>query len=243
MDVIEKARAYAADKHADKKRKYTDQPYFNHLQAVVSTLQGASVMEPLILAAAYLHDTLVDHLPRIPGIQELFGRSVHVCPYCDGWEHRDAPIAVFGRGSKGAGLALLLRQWTEDLVLCSHGPADLAAEEQQLLDRRGIKVRESAITELRGEDGCLRALRFEDGEELPRQALFFTTGQHPRSTFLENLGCTYDQGRRPPHLHRSARRRPVREFDRQQSSAARAYRAAAPIAIGSQEKLPSARRP
>jgi thioredoxin reductase len=135
---------------------------------------------------------VVDELPQIPGLHELFGRSVHVCPYCDGWEHRDAPIAVFGRGSKGAGLALLLRQWTQDLVLCSHGPAGLAADEQELLDRRGINVRESPITELCSEDGCLRALRFDDGEQLPRQALFFTTGQHPRSTFLENLGCTYD---------------------------------------------------
>jgi thioredoxin reductase len=136
---------------------------------------------------------VVDELPKIPGLHELFGRSVHVCPYCDGWEHRDAPIAVFGRGSKGAGLALLLRQWTQDLVLCSHGPAGLAADEQELLDRRGINVRESPIAELHSEDGCLRALRFEDGEQLPRQALFFTTGQHPRSTFLEHLGCTYDQ--------------------------------------------------
>ena len=136
---------------------------------------------------------VVDELPQIPGIQELFGRSVHVCPYCDGWEHRDAPIAVFGRGSKGAGLALLLRQWTQDLVLCSHGPAGLVADEQQLLDRRSINVRESTIAELHSEGGCLRALRFEDGEELPRKALFFTTGQHPRSTFLENLGCTYDE--------------------------------------------------
>ena len=135
---------------------------------------------------------VVDELPQIPGLHELFGRSVHVCPYCDGWEHRDAPIAVFGWGSKGTGLALLLRQWTQDLVLCSHGPAGLMAEEQQLLDRRGIKVRESAIAELHSEDGCLRALRFADGEELPRQALFFTTGQHPRSTFLENLGCAYE---------------------------------------------------
>ena len=27
---------------------------------------------------------------------------------------------------------------------------------------------------------------------LPRRALFFTTGQHPRSPLLEGLGCTYD---------------------------------------------------
>jgi (p)ppGpp synthase/HD superfamily hydrolase len=60
MDIVEKARTYAADKHADKKRKYTDQPYFNHLEAVASTLQSAGVMEPTVLAAAYLHDTVED---------------------------------------------------------------------------------------------------------------------------------------------------------------------------------------
>jgi thioredoxin reductase len=147
-----------------------------------------------VVARTVLFTTgVVDELPHIPGLHELFGRSVHVCPYCDGWEHRDAPIAVFGRGSKGAGLALLLRQWTQDLVLCSHGPAGLAADEQQLLDRRGINVRETAIAELHSDDGRLRAIRFEDGEVLSRQALFFTTGQHPRSTFLEHLGCTYDE--------------------------------------------------
>jgi thioredoxin reductase len=150
---------------------------------------GQQVLARIVLFAT----GVVDELPPLPGIHELFGRSVHVCPYCDGWEHRDAPIAVFGRGSKGAGLALLLRQWTHDVVLCTHGLAGLSPGEKQLLERRGIRVRETAIAELQGEEGCLRAIRFEDGEELQRRALFFTTGQHPRSTFLKNLGCAYEE--------------------------------------------------
>jgi hypothetical protein len=76
VDIIEKARAYAADKHADKKRKYTDQPYLNHLQAVVNTLQGAGVMEPPILAAAYLHDTVEDTDATIQDIIVEFGADV-----------------------------------------------------------------------------------------------------------------------------------------------------------------------
>ena len=27
-----------------------------------------------------------DELPNIAGIREFWGRSIHVCPYCDGWE-------------------------------------------------------------------------------------------------------------------------------------------------------------
>src|SRR4051812_39077490 len=44
---------------------------------------------------------LFDIVPRIPGIDELFGRSVFQCPYCDGWEMRGKRIAVYGRRQRG----------------------------------------------------------------------------------------------------------------------------------------------
>jgi thioredoxin reductase len=134
---------------------------------------------------------VVDELPDIEGIQDLFGRSVHVCPYCDGWEHRNAPVAALGKGDKGAGLALLLRQWTGDLVLCTNGPAEISCEDLEKLRARGINVHEAEIERLEGEEGCLRFIVFADGTRLPRRALFFSTGQHPRSTLLEELGCRY----------------------------------------------------
>lgn len=138
---------------------------------------------------------VVDELPEIEGIEELFGRTVHVCPYCDGWEHRGAPIAVFGKGSKAASLALLLRQWTGDLVLCTHGPHEIGADDLERLEACRIPVREQVIRKLEGADGRLKSIRFADGTRLDRQALFFSTGQHPRSRLLENLGCRYgDKG-------------------------------------------------
>jgi thioredoxin reductase len=138
---------------------------------------------------------VVDEVPRIEGIETLFGKSIHVCPYCDGWENRDGPIAVYGREEKGAGLALLLRQWTHDLVLCTDGPADLSHDRRSHLQARGISVIETPIQKLSGTGGCLEAVHFADGHELPRRALFFSTGQHPRSLLLEKLGCEYtDKG-------------------------------------------------
>ena len=53
---------------------------------------------------------LVDDVPQLKGIEQLYGRSVHHCPYCDGFEHRDQPLAVYGVGDKGAGLALRRRR-------------------------------------------------------------------------------------------------------------------------------------
>jgi len=134
---------------------------------------------------------VVDEIPDIQGMRELFGRSVHVCPYCDGWEHRNAPVAAFGKGSKGAGLALLLRQWTDDLVLCTHGPGDISPDDCRRLESAGIGLRRERIARLDSVDGRLTSILFADGTRLGRQALFFNTGQHPRSTLLEGLGCVY----------------------------------------------------
>jgi thioredoxin reductase len=134
---------------------------------------------------------VVDDLPDIEGMRELFGRSVHVCPYCDGWEHRNAPLAAFGKGSKGAGLALLLRQWTDNLVLCTHGPGDISRDDFQRLQASGIEVREEVLAKLEGTAGRLESIVFDDGTRLDRQALFFNTGQHARSALLEKLGCLY----------------------------------------------------
>ena len=158
-----------------------------HLFAVAFRA-GASVRARSIIVAT----GVVDELPAIPGIEALFGKSVHVCPYCDGWEHRDAPVAVYGRGVKGTNFALLLRQWTDDLVLCTDG-RPLSAEQGDRLRRRGVDLREQAIDSLMGKNGCLEAIRFKGGEALPRRALFFTTDQHPRSPLLEGLGCAYDE--------------------------------------------------
>lgn len=135
---------------------------------------------------------VVDELPKIEGILDFFGTSVHVCPYCDGWECRDAPVAVFGPGDKGAGLALMLRQWTDDLVVCTHG-AEVSDEERAMLAKRGILLREVPIVRLEGAGGCLESVVFADGTKLARKALFFNTGQHPRSTLLESLGCRYGE--------------------------------------------------
>ena len=45
---------------------------------------------------------LIDELPRLEGIERLYGRSVHHCPYCDGFEHRDQPQRFMVRAIKAA---------------------------------------------------------------------------------------------------------------------------------------------
>ncbi|MGE5510581.1 MAG: NAD(P)/FAD-dependent oxidoreductase [Bacteroidota bacterium] len=133
-----------------------------------------------------------DELPRVPGLAEFFGVSVHVCPYCDGWEHRDAAIAAYGRGEKGASLARLLTQWSKDIAWCTDGEG-VAPVQKATLGTLGVKVVEHPIVRLEGNDGRLHRLVFANGSSLPRQGLFFSTGQHVRSPLLQTLGCAFDE--------------------------------------------------
>lgn len=153
----------------------------------VTLADGAEASSRMLLLAT----GVVDELPDIPGIEEFYGTSVHHCPYCDGYEVRDAPLAVYGRGSAGLALALELTLWSRDLVLCTDGPADLSAHERHRLALHGIGLREEPITGLEGENGQLERILFAAGEPLERRALFFITGQHERSDFPARLGCEF----------------------------------------------------
>lgn len=136
---------------------------------------------------------VVDHVPELPGIREMYGRSVFHCPYCDGYELRGQPLAVYGCEEKGYGLALELLGWSKDVVLVSDGPCGIDAKGLERLDKHGIPVREGKVVRLEGTDGQLERIVFENGEALERRALFFTTGQAQRSHLAEMLGCPFNE--------------------------------------------------
>lgn len=134
-----------------------------------------------------------DNVPPLEGIEDLYGRSVFHCPYCDGWELRDQPLAIYGRGSRGLGLSLEMTAWSRDLVLCTDGPSEIDERGRERLQRNGIAVREERIARLEGQDGILERIVFAEGDPLPRRALFFTTGQSQQSALAITLGCELNE--------------------------------------------------
>ncbi|HET7220514.1 MAG TPA: NAD(P)/FAD-dependent oxidoreductase [Vicinamibacterales bacterium] len=136
---------------------------------------------------------VVDNLPAIDGLSELYGRSVFHCPYCDGWELCDLPIAIYGRGERGLGLSLELTAWSRDLVLCTDGPSEIDGDGLERLRRNRIAIREEPVARVEGRDGVLEHIVFDNGERLPRRALFFTTGQTQRSDLSIRLGCEVNE--------------------------------------------------
>jgi thioredoxin reductase len=136
---------------------------------------------------------VVDDLPKIPGFKRFYGKSIFHCPYCDAWEVRGIPLAVYGKGRRGYQIAFTLHHWSQDVILCTDGPAELSSEELQALQKRSILIREEKIQELYGEKDVLQEIRFEQGPPLKRKVLFFNTGSYIRSDLLEQLGCCFSQ--------------------------------------------------
>lgn len=133
---------------------------------------------------------LKERLPDIRGIQSLYGKSLFSCPYCDGWEVRDKPLAVIADGDQAFTLARLVYQWSKNLLICTNGSESLPnREELWLLQRKGIPVVQHRIKALTGEQGRLQSIVFADGSSVKRSGGFVSPYWRHATPFAEQLGC------------------------------------------------------
>lgn len=77
MARVLQAAAFAAERHSNQRRKGKQAaPYINHPIGVASCLADAGVEDPVILAAALLHDTVEDTDTSLEELEQLFGARV-----------------------------------------------------------------------------------------------------------------------------------------------------------------------
>ena len=140
--------------------------------------------------ALLLATGICDQLPPIPGVKECYGISVHHCPYCDGWEHRDESLAVIGRGSGAVGLSLSMKTWSAQVTLCTNGGGPTRSHREQLAARH-LAIRSERVLRLEHEEGRATRLVFDRGEPLECQGVFFYSSQAQQSDFAQRLGCEF----------------------------------------------------
>jgi thioredoxin reductase len=147
-----------------------------------------------------LANGLQEELPRLPGIEPLWGRAIFDCPYCDGFELCDRPLGVLGRGKPAAALALELTVWSRDLALLTNGPAELDPRMRNRLARHGVVLREERVARLEeGSEAMPVLVRFDGGEAPPlaRAGLFLPpNARRGQPDLAARLGCA-PEGRGP----------------------------------------------
>jgi thioredoxin reductase len=126
--------------------------------------------------------------PPLPGLKPLWGRAVHHCQFCDGWEVRDRLLAVHADGATAVRRGLLLRGWSERVLVVGR----LSVADRAELVAAGVRVRGERIVRLEGDagdPGQLRAIRFADGSVEPCDALFVAPRLARPDMLAERLGC------------------------------------------------------
>lgn len=135
---------------------------------------------------------LTDELPDVPGVAERFGTDVLHCPYCHGWEIRDQRLAVLGTSEQSIHQALIVWQWSKDLVFFTH-TVDISTEDREKLHGLGIRIVDGKVSELVAEQHKLTGVRLASGEVVERDAVFVAPRFVPRDKLLGQIGCEHDE--------------------------------------------------
>lgn len=181
-------------------------PYdFPMLEAEVTALTGQngnftatlSTGETVRARKVILATGVRDVLPETPaGLREQWGRGVHHCPYCYGWELRGGQIALYMPGLSGlSGVQTVLyhQKITRDVLVCTDRPADLSEEHRALLHERGVTLIEESLIRVDGRDGGGVMLTFESGLTLNRDVLYAHGQRELRAALAEQIGCEIAQ--------------------------------------------------
>jgi thioredoxin reductase len=131
---------------------------------------------------------LKETLPSVPGIHDFYGKSIFSCPFCDGWEMKDQSLVVIVQTEKALHLIKLLKNWSNDLTLATNGKKLFDEEQKAMLKRNGIHLKEETIKELKGTDGKLESVVFNDGEEGTFTGGFCETHLEDATPFVSQLG-------------------------------------------------------
>jgi thioredoxin reductase len=141
--------------------------------------------EKLLLATG-----VVDKLPSIPGLEAFWGKNAFGCPYCHGYEVKDAPLAVYIQDAKQAyDFALLVSNWSKDLILLTDGAKALTDLQAQHLKELSIAIYEQPIKSFKGQPGEKIIVELANGATLERKGLFFRGKIEQGASFAQDIGC------------------------------------------------------
>jgi thioredoxin reductase len=130
-----------------------------------------------------------DIMPDIKGISECWGISVLHCPYCHGYEIKQAKTGILGNGEYAFDFTKLISNWTQDLTLFTNGKITLEKMQIEKIISRNVKIIEKEIVELKHHNGQITALHFKDGSEVSIEAIYTKVPFVQHCNIPEQLDC------------------------------------------------------
>ncbi len=134
---------------------------------------------------------ILDRFPPLQGLEVCLGKSVYVCPDCDGYEIKGKHTIVLGSGDVGANMAIVLKHWTDKLVYVNHEQTEISPKVLQELNQHAIElIAEPIECVLEKDDGCFQGVRLRDsGRMITGERGFIAFGGNQvHSQLAEQLG-------------------------------------------------------
>lgn len=160
--------------------------------SVQAEARGTGAPTEVIASAVVLATGLTETLPALPTLRAFYGTALHSCVDCDGWEKRDAPLALIGESDDLAERARYLANWSDDIIVFTNGVGTISDADEAALAARGIRVERRGIADIAGtgQDG-MTGVVLADGTMIARTAGFVRPGWVPALSFLDlELGRT-----------------------------------------------------
>jgi len=117
--------------------------------------------------------------------------TLRYCPVCDGYEHAGQRIGVVGSDAQGAGEALFLRGYSDDVTLFPLAYAELTNDEREQLDAAGVEIVSTPLREIVPAGEVIDAV-LDDGRKLSFDVIYPALGCHPRNELPRSLGLEID---------------------------------------------------
>lgn len=129
---------------------------------------------------------VVDDLPRVAGLDTLWGRQAFACPFCDGHEFAGSEIGVIGAGPRAGHLLTLLGPMVGAITVFSVDAAE-ADDEREGLEATGARVAPDAVTAVRSAEGG-GVIVTAGAADFEFAGLFVAAGStHQRADFIDQL--------------------------------------------------------
>ncbi|WP_224752263.1 NAD(P)/FAD-dependent oxidoreductase [Metabacillus arenae] len=153
----------------------------------LKTSNGSTFLTKTVLFATGIKE----NIPQWPNLKPCLGKTIYICPDCDGYEIRGKKTYVLGSGEAGANMALTLTYWTNNLIYINHTGEKINDITNRELVKKQIKYLDCKVSDVMiREEGQFKGVLLANQEQLEGDRAFLAFGGNQvLSKLAESLGA------------------------------------------------------
>lgn len=131
-----------------------------------------------------------DTLPKLEGIDSLWGKSVFHCPYCHGYEYKNKKIGILASGKFLEHLTPMVNSLTSKIVLFLNGELEISTEFEKQIKNRNIPLYTKDIVSIEYSNSEISKVHLDDSTQVELEAMLIG----PTLPFKLNTSIAWDLG-------------------------------------------------